>query len=163
MISISSCDPFSVETALLERPNHGFSHDFKTFHDDTYSDVSIGFHFKSIFHEGFYFRDFGPFCNHLMSQIPPDLYDILRGVIICSNSSPFDKPSSSGQNVKAEFKFQSPNIREYKSIPHNNIIKVGTFYSSQCTCENSPKPSKFSCSLNELFPCFRYHAMMTLM
>ena len=127
MISISSCDPTPVETALLERPNHGFSHDFKTFHDDTYSDVSIGFHFKSEFHECFYFRDFGEFCNHLMCQIPPDLYDILRGAIIVSSSSPFDEPSLSGQNLKAEFRFKSPNIRDYTLTPHKNIIKVGTF------------------------------------
>ena len=127
MISISSCDPTPVETALLERPYHGFSHDFKTFHDDTYSDVSIGFHFKSKFHEGFYFRDFGAFCNHLMSQIPPELYDILRGAIIISSSSPFDEPSSSGKNIKAEFTFKSPNTRDFTLTHHKNVIKVGTF------------------------------------
>ena len=122
MISISSCDPTLVNTALIKRPNNGFLHDFQSFHNETYSDVATGFHFKSEFHQGFYFTDVEAFSNHLMSQIPPDLYDILRGAIICSNSSPFDQPSSSGQNVKAEFKFQSPNIREYKLIPHNNII-----------------------------------------
>ena len=127
MISISSCDPTLVNTALIKRPNNGFGHDFKSFHNETYSDVAIGFHFKSKFHKGFYFNDFGAFCNHLMSQIPPDLYDILRGAIIVSSSSPFDEPSSSGQNIKAEFRFKSPNIRDYTLTPHKNIIKVGTF------------------------------------
>ena len=127
MISISSCDPTLVNTALIKRPNNGFLHDFKSFHNETYSDVAIGFHFKSEFHQGFYFSDFEPFCCHLMSQIPPDLYDILRGAIICSNSSPFDKPSSSGLNVKAEFKFQSPNKKKYTLIPHKNRISVGTY------------------------------------
>ena len=127
MITISSCDPTHVQTALLERPNHGFSYDFKSFHDDTYSDVSIGFHFKSEFHDGFYFRDFEEFCNHLMSQIPPELYDILRGAIIISSSSPFDEPSSSGKNIKAEFTFKSPNTRDFTLTHHKNVIQVGTF------------------------------------
>lgn len=81
-----------------------------------------------------------------MSQILPDLYDILRGVIICSNSSPFDKTSSSGSNLKAEFKFQSPNKKEYTLTPHNYHISVGTYILLNVYV-STLKPPNYTCSL----------------
>lgn len=115
---------FEVTTALIQK-QEGFHADFKSFCNDSYSHVGIGFFFKASFHVDFPYKSFKDFCTSFISQFPHDLYDILHGMVICSNSYPFDTPQE--RNIKAEYTFQCPNTIKVDWINHLANISYGTY------------------------------------